>query len=688
MRFINALYKPNLLAGAVNLQIMKTQSSGIKSTGGNVYASASFRVRLPAGGLTGMTAITIGGVSCTDVTVISDTEMTAIAPADGLLHKDSVGDYINHTLEITGAGTISINNVRYLPASAFNVSVIDTASPTADSVAFGAVGLAVNDNIVFQRSAVRTGGGTGSVVLDAAGVPTISGLPGEYTFSYHLIHVATGLKYGAGSHVMTVADVDAPSVPQNLLAAATGETTGTATWDAASDNVGVDHYVVYLNSVEHDTTSSTTYDFTGLTDTTPYSVTVSAVDAAGNESDQSAADTFTTVTPDTNAPVITLLGSSTPTIAHDSVWTDPGATAYDDEDGDITASIVVTGTVDTGSVGSYVLSYNVSDSAGNSATQVQRTVSVTDQVAPTVPDNVVGVSTGSDSGSVTWDASTDAVGVTGYKVFVNSVEIEAAATSPYSITGLVAETSYSVQVSAYDAAGNESTLSAASVFATDVVPTVTRNITPLESAGSQYYRIPIVSLPGDFLLEFEGPLISDIFTIETFFGLESSAASKIQRVQLSSIPRIRMRLGGINVDVAVGNVSSDEQLRTYGFGRVGNTMTYYENGIAVESVVNATAGTKLVEIDTIAFSNNVDKFDGPCLGARVWSAGTLIRDYRVDEDWASDLVLLDYSGNAQHGAAVNITSADAITVTLNESTTPDQLENADLTYVLPIAGTP
>lgn len=90
---------------------------------------------------------------------------------------------------------------------------------------------------------------------------------------------------------------------------------------------------------------------------------------------------------DTTAPVITLLGSTPLTIALGSVYTDAGATALDNLDGDITANIVVVNSVNTAAAGTYTVTFNVQDSAGNSAAQVTRTVIVSassDVIAPTV----------------------------------------------------------------------------------------------------------------------------------------------------------------------------------------------------------------------------------------------------------------------------------------------------------------
>lgn len=80
---------------------------------------------------------------------------------------------------------------------------------------------------------------------------------------------------------------------------------------------------------------------------------------------------------DTEAPVITLLGASSIEIPIGATFTDPGATANDNVDGNITSNIVVTGSVNTLQPGVYTLKYNVSDAAGNAATEVSRTVTVT-----------------------------------------------------------------------------------------------------------------------------------------------------------------------------------------------------------------------------------------------------------------------------------------------------------------------
>lgn len=70
------------------------------------------------------------------------------------------------------------------------------------------------------------------------------------------------------------------------------------------------------------------------------------------------------------------MGNTTVNINQGTTYIDSGATASDNIDGDISSSIVTSGSVNTATIGTYTISYNVSDAAGNAATQVTRTVNV------------------------------------------------------------------------------------------------------------------------------------------------------------------------------------------------------------------------------------------------------------------------------------------------------------------------
>ena len=82
-------------------------------------------------------------------------------------------------------------------------------------------------------------------------------------------------------------------------------------------------------------------------------------------------------TTENSSPVIMLVGSSTVEISRGEAYADPGATAEDDEDGNITSRIVVTGLpVNTSSSGSSTITYNVADLLGALAEEVRRIVVV------------------------------------------------------------------------------------------------------------------------------------------------------------------------------------------------------------------------------------------------------------------------------------------------------------------------
>ena len=93
------------------------------------------------------------------------------------------------------------------------------------------------------------------------------------------------------------ADEEAPTVPADVKASEIAHTGAKLTWTASEDNVEVAGYNVYLNDekVNEELITGTEYDLTGLTANKEYNVTVTAVDAAGNESDKSEAATFTTL---------------------------------------------------------------------------------------------------------------------------------------------------------------------------------------------------------------------------------------------------------------------------------------------------------------------------------------------------------------------------------------------------------
>ncbi|MDP3790874.1 MAG: LamG-like jellyroll fold domain-containing protein [Candidatus Omnitrophota bacterium] len=93
-----------------------------------------------------------------------------------------------------------------------------------------------------------------------------------------------------------------------------------------------------------------------------------------------------------------------------------------------------------------------------------------DTQAPSVPANLVATAISSSQINLSWTASTDNIGVTGYRVFRGGVQIATPTTNSYSDTGLSASTVYSYTVAAFDAAGNVSSQSISASATTMAAP--------------------------------------------------------------------------------------------------------------------------------------------------------------------------------------------------------------------------
>lgn len=91
------------------------------------------------------------------------------------------------------------------------------------------------------------------------------------------------------------ADTSPPTIPANLIATTVSSTLIGLSWDASTDDTAVTGYRIYRGGAEITTVTGTTYADTGLTANTAYAYTVSAFDAAGNNSGQTVSANATTL---------------------------------------------------------------------------------------------------------------------------------------------------------------------------------------------------------------------------------------------------------------------------------------------------------------------------------------------------------------------------------------------------------
>ncbi|GLR19451.1 hypothetical protein GCM10007940_40670 [Portibacter lacus] len=120
-------------------------------------------------------------------------------------------------------------------------------------------------------------------------------------------------------------------------------------------------------------------------------ITYDVNDSNGVPADQVIRTVNVTDPADSEAPVITLLGDNPLDFIVGETYVEPGATALDNIDGDISGNIVIDiSALDMNTIGSYMVTYNVSDAALNAAIQVSRTVNVSAIPEPSCANSLGG----------------------------------------------------------------------------------------------------------------------------------------------------------------------------------------------------------------------------------------------------------------------------------------------------------
>jgi chitodextrinase/regulation of enolase protein 1 (concanavalin A-like superfamily) len=407
-----------------------------------------------------------------------------------------------------GLAVSAVNNSALNTSTFTNVNVgvpADTVPPTISGIASGAPnqnGTTITwntnepaDSQVEYGKTTSYGSSTSiNGSLDTAHSQVVSGLDAATTYHYRVKSrdAAGNLATSGDNTFFTPAppDTTPPSAPAGLSAVPGANPQVDLTWTASTDNTGVTGYRVFRNGVQIGTTAGTSYSDATAVKNTTYSYTVKAVDAAGNISADSNTATITTpswadVTPPSTPQNLTaaLNGANTTANLSWSASTDNvGVTGYQVwRNGTQITTVAGTSYSDSSLASGTTYTYTVKavDAAGN-VSAASNSASVTtptpDTQAPTAPSSVLPTATSSSSVLVSWVASSDNVGVTGYQIFRNGVQVGTSATTSYSDTGLSANTTYTYTVKAVDAAGNISPASAPASVTTPAVAALSTDV--------------------------------------------------------------------------------------------------------------------------------------------------------------------------------------------------------------------
>ena len=288
-----------------------------------------------------------------------DTNLSSLIVVSGSVNENSLGTY-NLLYDVSDSSGNAAETITR------QVTVLDDLPPvitlTGDSVVY----LAIGDSYVDDGATANDnydGVLTGAIVT--SGTVTTSTV-GTYTISYNVTD-------SNGNQAVQVTRTVIVGTPPLI----TLQGDNPMTIEIGSNYIELG--AIASDPEDGDLTSSISISGAVNTDVIgTYQIQYSVTDSEGNT-------TFlnrTVQVIDSTKPTIQLIGDSTVSVEVGGSFIDPGATASDSNDGDITSSIIISGTFDLNSTGTYALTYNVSDSAGNSADSVTRTIIVGDTTPP------------------------------------------------------------------------------------------------------------------------------------------------------------------------------------------------------------------------------------------------------------------------------------------------------------------
>ncbi|RPG58095.1 MAG: DUF5011 domain-containing protein, partial [Flavobacteriaceae bacterium TMED81] len=334
------------------------------------------------------------------------------------------------------------------------VEVIDTTPPSINlngnsivsievGTTYNELGATASDNYDDDNTITSSIVTSGSVNTAALGSYTVS-----YDVSDSSSNAATTL-----TRTVNVIDTTKPilsllgSTPVIIELGQAYSDAGASASDNYDDNTSISAAITTSGAVDNTAVGS-------------YTLTYGVSDTSNNQANPISR---TVVVEDNTSPVITLLGTSTITVEVGNSYIDPGVVGTDNYDNDsaITAAITSSGSVDTSTLGSYLVTYTVSDNSGNAATPVSRTVQVVDSTKPSI--NLFGDA----SMTISYQSSFVDPGATATDNYDNNI------TSSIQVTGSVNENilaTYTLSYDVSDSSENDATTVTRQVTVADTTP--------------------------------------------------------------------------------------------------------------------------------------------------------------------------------------------------------------------------
>ncbi len=352
----------------------------------------------------------------------------------GTVNSDSVGSYsLNYSYTDNGGNT---------GIASRTVNVIDTGAPTITLRGSSTVDHELGSPYIDAgASAIDDTGEVISADVPYTGSVDVNTL-GTYVLSYNISDASNNAAPTVTRSVQVTQASDATPPVIVLL----GSTTVTIAQNANYTDPGVS----LSDNVDNLATLTNNLSVINNVDTSvlgSYSVIYDTFDSAGNNAVTVTRTVNVTATPDTTPPAITLIGSNNITVEQGSTYSDQGALATDniDNTSEITSRIIMSGSVNTSSIGIYTLNYDVFDNSGNAAPTVSRTVQVVaaaDTTAPTISlagNNPINLIVGTPYTEPGYSANDNIDGNITDQVSANASTVNTNAIGSYSVTYKVSD---------------------------------------------------------------------------------------------------------------------------------------------------------------------------------------------------------------------------------------------------------
>ncbi|WP_394758087.1 reprolysin-like metallopeptidase [Flavobacterium sp.] len=289
------------------------------------------------------------------------------------------------------------------------------------------------------------------------------------------------------------------------------------------------------------------------------------------------------------------------------------------------------------------------------------TAGSSDTVAPTAPTTLAASATTQTTTNLSWTASTDNVGVTGYEVYRGTTLVTTVTGTTYTATGLTASTAYSFSVKAKDAAGNVSAASNV-VNVTTLAPVADTSAptapTTLTASGTTSTTTNLSWTAATDNIGVTGYDVYQGATLKATVTTTSYAVTGLTSLTAYSFSvKAKDTAGNVSVSSNVVNVTTLAVTTSYCASQGNSTADEKIGRVTIGTINNASTGTAGYE-NFSAISTNVTRGAATTITITPsWTATTYAEGYAVFIDYNQNGVFTDAGETVWTKAAATATPA-------------------------------